>query len=182
MKYLPSCFCLAGVLLLTACNNSLPLLQIDPAVLGPDRVAQQRMQLNWDGDTHVLENMLETGKTRLEVIGLAMGVRVYSFSYNGKTLIPGLGHLPPGLSEQRIANDMLLIHAPAAALRSALPPGWTLEESPCMPVASLCRILYYENRPVVKVEYQAGAPWQGRSRLFELQQNYQLLLDSASEP
>ena len=169
--------------LLAACSpwHDLPLLQLDMAALGPARAVQQRLAITWNDKTHVLENMLEIDPDGLSVVGLAMGMRVYSFDYDGQTLQAGAGHLPAGLSEQQIANDLLLIHAPLDALNQALPAGWrcieqTLEDDQRQ------RSLQQNEKTVIRVQYHAGAPWQGRSVLTHQRRGYQLTLDSASEP
>lgn len=182
MKHLTQ-FCLLLVcLLLTACDwRDLPLLQIELAQLGPARVAQQRMLLTRGEETHVLENMLESGPDGLQVIGLAMGLRVYSFNYDGHKLQVGPGHLPTGLSEQRIANDMLLIHMPAGTLAHALPNGWQIREE-IDGIALKNRKLQQDEETVVEVQYHAGAPWEGRSILVDHRHGYQLILDSTNEP
>ncbi len=184
MKSLCQALCvLLACLLLNGCSrwNDLPLLQIDLAALGPAQVAQQRMQLSWRGETHVLENVLESGPDGLQVVGLAMGLRVYSFSYDGHALQTGPGHLPSGLSELRILNDQLLIYAPVDTLRRTLPAGWQIEEQE-MDDGLRLRLLRQDQNIVISVQYHPGAPWQGRSVLIHHQQGYQLILDSASEP
>ncbi|MBS1157222.1 MAG: hypothetical protein H6R07_3146 [Proteobacteria bacterium] len=175
------CVLLAS-LLLNACTRwgDLPLLQIDPAALGPAQVAQQRMQLSWRGETHVLENVLESGPDGLQVVGLAMGLRVYSFSYDGHKLQTGPGHLPRGLSEQRIANDLLLTHAPLDALVNAMPVGWQITEQTTA-AGQRQRLLQQDKETVIEVKYDAGAPWAGRSVLIHHRDGYQLILDSVSE-
>lgn len=168
--------------LLSACQygTRLSLLQIDRAALGPDRSAQQRLTLALADKSHVLENMLEIDESGLHVVGLAMGVRVYSFDYDGRQLIAGPGHLPPGLSEQQIANDLLLVFAPPDALQTALPPGWKIEEMPGTDLR--IRKLLQNQQEIARIQYHAGAPWQGRTTLTWLHNGYQLILDSASEP
>lgn len=183
MKSLHKILCvLLASMLLSACSrwNDLPLLQIDPAALGPAQVAQQRMQLSWRGETHVLENVLETSSDELQVVGLAMGLRVYSFSYDGHTLQTGPGHLPRGLSEQRIANDLLLIHTPLNALINAMPTGWQIEEQTSAD-GQRQRLLRQDKETLIAITYDAGAPWAGRSVLIHHRDGYQLILDSASE-
>ncbi len=182
MKHLMRFFLFIVSLLLTACHwNDLPLLQIDVAQLGAARVAQQRMLLTWGNETHVLENMLESGSNGLQVIGLAMGLRVYSFSYDGRKLQLGPGHLPNSLSEQRIANDMLLIHMPSGTLAHVLPKGWKIKEEMAGNVLKT-RKLQQGEEIVTEVQYHAGAPWEGRSILIDHRRSYQLILDSVSEP
>ena len=170
-------------LLLLGCatQDELPLLQTDLSALGPEKIAQQRLQLNWHGETHVLENVLQASSDAWEVIGLAMGMRVYSFRYDGQSLHADAGHLPYGLSEQRILNDLLLIHAPQHALAHALPPGWALAEQ-INTRGQHERLLLHDKEVVITVQYDAGAPWSGRSVLTRHHDGYQLILDSASEP
>ncbi|MDR3410180.1 MAG: DUF3261 domain-containing protein [Formivibrio sp.] len=173
---------LIASLSLAACSrwNDLPLLQIDLAALGPTQVAQQRMQLTWRGETHVLENVIESSPDSLQVVGLAMGLRVYSFSYDGHTLQTGPGYLPTGLSEQRILNDLLLIHMPLTSLEQALPAGWKIKDL-VADTGLKTRQLWQGNDMAIEVQYQSETPWQGRSVLINHRHDYQLILDSASE-
>lgn len=184
MKQLIRVFCcLALASMLTACGigNDLPLLTIKPAQLGPARSVQQRLTLSWQDKTHVLESVLEMDDQTLDVVGLAMGLRVYSFRYDGQTLTAGHSHLPAGLSEAIILNDLLLIHAPLDALRQALPQGWQAEESTAH-AGLRQRKITREGETALSIQYDAGAPWQGRSVLTQHRHDYQLILDSASEP
>lgn len=170
-------------LLLMGCavQDELPLLQTDLSTLGPEKIAQQRLQLNWRGETHVLENVLQASPDAWQVVGLAMGMRVYSFRYDGQTLHADAGHLPYGLSEQRILNDLLLIHLQQDALTKALPPNWELAEK-INASGQHERLLLHDKEVVITVQYDAGAPWSGRSELTRHRDGYQLILDSASEP
>ncbi len=183
MHYIRSLLLLLTALLLSACSpwQDLPLLHIDTATLGPAKVVQQRLAITWDKETHVLENMMEIDAEGLRVVGLAMGVRVYSFDYDGQQLQAGPGHLPRSLSEQRIANDLLLIYAPLSALTKALPEDWHIEEQ-TLDNGMRLRKLLQNKEEVARIQYDAGAPWQGRCTLTQQRGDYQLILDSASEP
>lgn len=184
MKLLGRILCLILISLqLNGCGfwNDLPLLHLNPALLGPAGTVQQRLTLTWNDKTHVLENMLEINSDGLHVVGLAMGIRVYSFDYDGQILHVGPGHLPAGLSEQRIANDLLLIHAPLETLIKVLPTGWQCVEQTIYN-SYRQRQLIENGEAVISVQYHAGTPWQGRSILTHHRRGYQLILDSAIEP
>lgn len=170
-------------LLLNGCafQSDLPLLKVAPAALGAEKSLQQRLTLSWKEQSHVLESIMDIQDGSIQVIALAMGLRVYSLQYDGQTLTPGPGHLPAGLSETRILNDQLLIYLPAPALQQALPSGWRVQESsPSNEIKQ--RTLLQDGELVISIRYEAGAPWNGRSILTHNRHQYQLILDSVSEP
>lgn len=162
---------------LAACNwvpGDLPLLQISPAELGTGRTAEQRLQLVWRGDARTLESVLDVSKEQVQFIGSAMGLRLFSLDFDGHQLSQGAGAgLPAALPPERIINDILLIYAPEASVRAALPDGWQLKTQQNQ------RLLMHGDDPVIEVIYDAAAPWQGRTVLRHLQFSYQLTVDSA---
>lgn len=171
------------LLLLAGCSlqDDLPLLKVPPTALGPEKSLQQRLTLTWGEKSHVLESVMDIRDTNIQIIALAMGLRIYSLQYDGQTLVPGPGLLPAGLSEARILNDQLVIYLPAAALQETLPSGWLMQESR-QAGETLQRFLFQEGELIMTIQYDAGAPWNGRSLLTNHRRNYQLILDSVSEP
>jgi hypothetical protein len=176
-------FVLLLSLSLTACasfwlSDGLSLLKIAPDAF-ETRTVEQRVAIAWPGGQKTLEAVLDIHPDSLTVIGLAFGVRLFSFDYDGEKIIltqPLRGRL----SATRIVNDMLMVYAPLDALADALPTGWTVCEKQQM------RQVFQDERLAVSIHYPEGSPWQGRVVLDNHALGYQLTLDSrevtADEP
>src|SRR5687767_3479366 len=81
---------IASGLLLSACATTAPPpaarlgLKLAPSALGESISVQQHLRVERNGRSDELDVALEVEPARLELVGLALGQRVLSLSYDGK--------------------------------------------------------------------------------------------------
>jgi hypothetical protein len=163
------------VLLLSGCANwlALPLLKVAPAALGPARTVEQRVSFTRRDESRSFDSVVEISADRLDVVATAVGVRLFTLSYNGETLEEGAGlPMPGGLPPEWVINDLLYVFAPADALQSALPEGWLVLD------AESSRQILKGGEPVIAVSYSGGDRWNGRALLEQKRLGYRLQIDS----
>ena len=166
---------LLAALTLTACasfwlSGGLPLLKMAPETLGVQTV-EQRLVIAWRDEQKTLEMVLDVHDGSLTMIGMAFGARLFSFDYDGKKIVE-TQPLPSSMSAKRIMNDLLLAFAPLDALRTALPPGWTVRE------VEGTRQVFLEETLNISIHTPEGSPWQGRVVLDNHALRYQVTYDS----
>ena len=167
---------LVAALLSAGCART-ALLRVDPAALGAPRTLQQRVQFSRGGREQVLDLAVEWDDRSLRVVGSAFAVRVLALRYDGRRLqTEAASGLPRGLSPAQVINDLLVVYAPAAALREALGPDWELQE------ARGSRTLSHRGRRLIEVRRAEPDPGNGRSTLDHRGLDYRLVIDSASPP
>ncbi|MGE5852167.1 MAG: DUF3261 domain-containing protein, partial [Deltaproteobacteria bacterium] len=122
-----------------------------------------------------LDAALEIDAERINLVGLALGRRVLSLHYDGKSLEtwrdPMVGE---GLRGEDVLEDLQLTLWPVEQIRPALPTGWRIEEK------DLQRTLYLEDAPVTVIEYSAQPRWTGTIELTNLRYHYRLTIRSVS--
>jgi hypothetical protein len=150
--------------LLQAPSEPVPLLQLAPAALGFEVSVAQRVTVSQPaprGETSegiprsmsadaVLE--VDAGSVRMAV--LSLGQAMLRLEWDGKQLTqihaPGW---PDAVEAGQILNDVQLALWPAQAIRTALPEGWTLRDSPATLNAPAQRWLAHDGHPAVRVDY-----------------------------
>ena len=120
-----------------------------------------------------LEAVLQIDAEQVQLVGLALGQRVLTLSFDGNTLNEQRHPLmPAAVNGERILRDVQLVYWPAAAIRAELPPEWTLIETP------LRRVLMKNDVLAVEIIYSADPAWAGRVEFLNQRQHYQLLIES----
>ncbi|SMC18567.1 Protein of unknown function [Andreprevotia lacus DSM 23236] len=172
MRLLPAC----AVLLLAGCASllpgSLPLLQLPPATLGGERTLEQRLTLQWPGQTRSMEVVTSIDERKLSLLGMALGVRLFALDYDGTTLNK-TEYVPLQLPAERMLNDFLLVHAPADALARSLPAGWRVVDS------DLHRSVLHGDAEIITITYSEADRWRGHAQLRNPALHYQLDIDTA---
>ena len=170
---------LSAVLLLSACAASAPPaaarlgLKLAPAALGEPLSVQQHLRVERNGRSDELDVALEVDQDKLELVGLALGQRVLSLSYDGKELASWRhALLPSQVKAEDVLEDMQLTLWPVAAVRAALPPGWQVEEQ------GLRRTLSLNGEPIMVIQYSGLPRWSGKLVLENLRYKYRLTIES----
>lgn len=148
-------------------------LRLPPAALGETINLQQHLTVERGGHIDELDAALEIDSERIDLVGLALGQRVLSLHYDGKTL-QSWRH-PMMASELRaedVLEDLQLTLWPADKIRQALPDGWRVEES------GLRRTLSAGDVPVTVIQYSGEPRWSGTIELTNLRYHYRLTIRS----
>ena len=128
---------LAAVLLLAACAGArvrppaiaLPPLQLAPAALGQTLALQQRLVFSYGSHHSTMEALLEADASEVRLAVQALGQTGVTLRWDGHTLEQQRAPwLPPQVRGERVLDDLQFALWPAAAVRAALPPDWTLVE------------------------------------------------------
>jgi hypothetical protein len=107
-----------------------PQLRLAPALLGHPLNLLQHLWLQAPGRDQQLDVLLEADAQHVQLGIVAMGQVAARLAWDGSTLTEERAPwLPQAVSGARILSDLQLTLWPAAAIRAALPPGWTLAES-----------------------------------------------------
>jgi hypothetical protein len=148
-------------------------LKLPPSVLESPISLHQQLVIERQGRIDTLDAALEVDGRQLELVGLAMGQRVFSLSYDGRDLTAWRHPmLPPELREEDVLEDLQLTIWPAAAIEAALPAGWRIEEH------GRRRALLLNDTPVVLIDYSGEPRWLGRIAINNLRYQYRLLIFS----
>lgn len=164
-------------LLLASCASTrmpaplvqLPTLQLAPSALPQPLQLQQRLQFRFGTHERELDALLEADGSQVRLAVQAMGQTGVRMVWDGTTLEQTRAPwLPPQVRGERVLDDLQFALWPAAAIRAALPAGWTLVDSGG------------ERR----LE-QGGKAWllveplpDGRVRLRNLAEGYELVIES----
>jgi hypothetical protein len=150
-------------------------LKLPPAALGASISLQQQLRVERAGRVDHLDAALEVDNQNLDMVGLALGQRVMTLHFDGKTLTSWRhAMLPEQVRGEDVLEDVLLTYWPAEAIRSALPQGWRIEDE------GLHRTLSLEGKPVIIIEYSGTPRWSGTVALSNLRYGYKLTIQSAS--
>jgi len=132
-------WCLAAMLALTAgCaswfqGDGMPLLRLSPASLGRELTVVQRMDVQAAGQSRSLEVALEVDAASVRLAVMQLGHTVARLDWDGRKLDQSLAPgWPKVVSAERGLSDLQLVWWPVDQVRSALPAGWTLTETPQM--------------------------------------------------
>jgi hypothetical protein len=164
-------------LLLAACASTrmpaplvqLPTLRLPPSALPQPLQLQQRLQFRFGSHERELDALLEADGSEVRLAVQAMGQTGVRMVWDGATLQQTRAPwLPPQVRGERVLDDLQFALWPVAAIRGALPAGWTLVET-----GGQRRL------------EQAGKAWllleplpDGRVRLRNLAEGYELVIES----
>jgi hypothetical protein len=150
-------------------------LKLAPATLGASISLQQHLTVERDDKIDELDTALEIDPEQLELVGLALGKRVMTLHYDGKTL-QSWRHplLPEQVRAEDVLQDIQLTLWPADAIQQALPPGWRIEEN------GLRRTLLSSDVPVMLIDYSTALRWNGKVILTNLRYHYRITIQSVS--
>lgn len=170
---------IAAAMLLSACATTAPPpaarlgLKLAPSALGESISVQQHLRVERNGRSDELDVALEVEPQKLEMVGLALGQRVLSLSYDG-TELKSWRHvmLPSQVKAEDVLEDMQLTLWPVAAVRAALPAGWAVQEQ------GLRRTLSLNGETVMVINYSGMPRWSGKLVLDNLRYQYRLTIES----
>ena len=168
--------CLAGLLTVAGCATAPPPaarlgLKLAPATLGASIAVQQHLRVERNGRTDDLDVALEADAAHIELVGLALGQRVLSLSYDGKDLRTWRHvMLPSQVRAEDVLEDVQLTLWPAEAIRAALPAGWRIEDE------GLRRTLSLDGLPIMVISYSGMPRWSGTVQLENLRYRYRLTI------
>ncbi|MGA9526285.1 MAG: DUF3261 domain-containing protein, partial [Myxococcaceae bacterium] len=155
---------------------SLPMLQLAPAQFGEPVSLAQHLTFTHAGapdEARSLEALLEIDDEALRLAGFALGQRVFTLVWDGKTLdAQRAPQVPAQLQAAPVLRDIQLVYWPAESVRAALPPGWVLEDAPGS------RVLSSDGRAWVTVRYDGEPRWVGRAELVNEAEHYRLTIQS----
>ena len=148
-------------------------LQLAPADLGESIALQQHLTVERNGKMDELDAALEIDDSHLQLVGLALGQRVLSLSYDGNKLTSWRHFmLPKQVREEDILEDIQLTLWPLDSIRKALPPGWHIEDT------ELQRILTMDGNVVYRINYSSMPRWSGTVKLENYRYHYSLIIQS----
>lgn len=148
-------------------------LKLSPASLGASISLQQYLTVERNGRTDQLDAALEIDPKELNMVGLALGQRVLTLHYDGKTLESWRHRmLPSQVRADDVLEDTQLTLWPVEAIRKALPEGWKIEQQ------GLRRTLLRDGVPVTVIVYSNASPWSGKVELTNIRYHYRLTIES----
>jgi hypothetical protein len=157
-------------------------LKLAPASLGRTLSLQQHLRVERAGRTDELDTALEIDAQRLTLVGLAVGQRVMTLEYDGKELKTWRHFmLPAQVRAEDVLEDLQLTLWPAAAIRTALPPDWELQDTPGEAAPAMRRTLSFQHRPVMVIDYPGAQRWDGKVVLTNLRYHYRLTITTAAD-
>ncbi|MGS0742537.1 DUF3261 domain-containing protein [Glaciimonas sp. GG7] len=148
-------------------------LKLSPASLGVSIHLQQHLTVERHGRTDQLDAALEVDPQHVTMVGLALGQRVLTLQYDGQTLQTWRHPmLPSQVRAEDVLEDMQLTLWPLAAIRQALPQGWSIAQQ------GLRRTLSLDDVPVAVIDYSNASPWGGKVVLDNVRYHYKLTIES----
>lgn len=157
-------------------NSAPPLrigLALSPASLGRSLSLLQHLTIERAGTTQTVDVALEINPQQLNLVGLKMEQRVFSLTYDGKTLQQWRHpRLPQEISAANVLEDLELTLWPLDVIQSALPSGWSIEQH------GLQRRVCFEHQTIVVIDYAEPTRWAGRVTFTNLRYHYRLLIQS----
>jgi len=164
-------------LLLAACASTrmpaplvqLPTLRLPPSALPQPLQLQQRLQFRFGSHERELDALLEADGSEVRLAVQAMGQTGVRMVWDGATLQQTRAPwLPPQVRGERVLDDLQFALWPVAAIRAALPAGWTLVETGGQ------RRLEQDGKAWLLLEPLPD----GRVRLRNLAEGYELVIES----
>lgn len=127
----------ALLLLVAACASqlprarvALPLLHLAPAALERPLALQQRLEFVFGQQRRELDALLEADAREVRLAVQALGRSGVTLVWDGKTLQQTRADwLPAAVRGERVLDDLQFVFWPLAAIRAALPAGWSVEET-----------------------------------------------------
>lgn len=167
---------LVGLCLLTACVSppevtpAMPLLRLPPAALGQPLTAQQQLTVKTRERELRLDVLLEVDANSVRLALLDLGQVMARLQWDGERLetstVPGW---PTAVGGERVLSDLQLMYWPTAAIRQALPDGWTLQEAD-----ERTRSLWHQGQRIAVATQESPT----RARLLHERDGYALTIDS----
>lgn len=150
-------------------------LKLAPASLGRSLNLQQHLTVERQGRIDELDAALEIDASRIDLVGLALGQRILTLHYDGRSLQSWRHPLvPEQLRGEDVLEDLQLTLWPVDIIRNALPSGWSIEE------VGRRRILRLADQPVLVIDYSGEPRWSGKIELTNLLYQYRLTIQSIS--
>lgn len=150
-------------------SSQAPLLRLSPASLGRSLALQQQLTVTAVGGEQLFDLLLEADAERLQLALLRFGQTAARLAWDGSRLdewhAPGW---PAALRGERILSELQLVLWPAAAIRAALPAGWTLDDGGGR------RVLRHDGEAVIAVDH----PVPDAAVLVHLRDGYRLRIRS----
>jgi hypothetical protein len=148
-------------------------LQLTPAALGESISLQQRLNVEGHGRSAQLDVVFEVDLARIDLVGLALGHRVLSLSYDGKILQSWRHPMwPAQLRAEEVLENLQLTLWPVDAIRQALPVGWSIEER------GLRRTIFHDGFAIMVIDYSGLPLWSGKIEVTHLQFDYRITIQS----
>jgi hypothetical protein len=175
---------LAAILSLCACattpapapRETSPARALAPPSAAGERAVSQVVRGAFGARELTLRCVVAVKDGVMSVVGLnAMGVRLFTLSYDGKVVRTDKGvTAPDAITPERLLADLQLVFWPLASLQQTLrPAGFELNEP-----APGTRRLRRGDRLVAEVHHAGPDPWHGRAWLVNLEFGYTLQIDS----
>jgi Protein of unknown function (DUF3261) len=150
-------------------------LQLAPASLGRSLSLQQHLTVESPERIDELDVALEVDAERLDLVGLALGQRIFALHYDGHSLQSWRHPLvPEQLRGADVLEDLQLTLWPLDVIKKALPEGWDIED------LGRRRTLRWADHPVLVIDYSGDPRWSGKIQLTNLQYQYCLTIQSVS--
>lgn len=112
-----------------AASRDVPQLRLAPAQLGASLALVQHIEVQAPGHAQQLDVALEVDPAHVRLALLAMQQVAAKLDWDGTTLDETRAPWwPAQVSGSRVLSDLQLTYWPVAAIRAALPAGWTLAE------------------------------------------------------
>ncbi len=147
----------------------MPPLRLSPASLGHPMVLQQRLTVSANGQSHRFEVLLEADAQTVRLAVLGLSQTAVRLAWDGRRLAETrAAGWPAAVTGERILGDLQLVLWPDAAIRAALPPGWTLD------AGADARVLRHHGYAVVSIAYPSPA----RAELAHERLGYRLDIES----
>lgn len=145
-------------------------LRLSPASLGRELALQQRMTVRAHGQSQQFEIGLEADSGAIRLAVLAFGQTVARLEWDGRELREErVRGWPSEVRGAVVLRDLQLVHWPAPAIESALPPNWRLQSS------GEERVLLHDDRVAIRVQ----TPQPGITELQNFAQGYVVRLESS---
>jgi hypothetical protein len=146
-------------------------LRLSPASLAVAISLQQQLIVERQGRIDALDAALEVDAERIELVGLMLGQRVFTLSYDGREL-QSWRHpmLPKELREEDVLENLQLTLWPAGAIQQALPAGWSIQE------IDRRRTLLLNDVAVLMIDYSGEPRWLGRIAVSNPRYGYRLVI------
>ena len=127
---------LALCMLLAACASRMPrpLVELPPLRLSPDSLPaplalQQQLQFRFGRHARELDALLEADARQVQLAVQAMGQTGVRLQWDGRELTQQRAPwLPPQVRGERVLDDLQFALWPTAAIASALPAGWQVQD------------------------------------------------------
>ncbi|MDB5857878.1 MAG: hypothetical protein JWQ76_1567 [Ramlibacter sp.] len=162
-------------LLLAACAAPRPMadseltLRLSPASLGRVLALQQRMTVSAHGRAQQMDVAIEVDADAVRMAVMDFGQTVARLDWDGRTLNESRAKgWPDSVTGARVLSDLQLVHWPLAAIRTALPAGWSVEAE------GTARVVRFRDATMIRVQYPAP----GTAELDNLAAGYRLRLDA----